>query len=213
MSGPLPLDWWPPTPILWSTWWVDSDTDCRVPRQDTSPWQTQIFVLLLCCSSPTWCPWWSGQWSWAPMSPPPACGTAWLWPAPPSPTVDTTSPSCLPQNSMTFTISGVSTSLFSSSTFFFFLKITAFKSEIYNNCQPFLLPGSTSVLVCSACWIVSTAQTTNSGRANSTSATCCWPASRLWTKASPIRPRRLSDGLRGSPHRPLDPFFKLIYRF
>lgn len=98
--------------------------------------------------------------------------------------------------------------------FFFFLTYTSALSWNQDNLQIWDLqqlptfswfPGSTSVTACSACWIVSTAQTTNSGRANSTSATCCWPASRLWTKASPIRRRRLSDGLGGSPHRPLDP--------
>lgn len=112
MSGLLPLEWWPPMPILWSMWWVGSFRVCRVLCQGTSLLQPQTFVLLLCYSSPTCCLWSSGRWFWAPTSPPPACGTAWLWSAPQSPTVDTTFPSCLPQNSTTFTISGASTSLF-----------------------------------------------------------------------------------------------------
>lgn len=123
-SGRRPSESSPSTHILWSTWWVSewaslsrtqdwtwlAPTVCDSQHYQLSSTSLTLHVcvcvFLHYCSSPTRCRFWSDQWSWAPTWPPPACGTAWLCSAPPSPTADTTCRCCHHPSSTTSTTSG-----------------------------------------------------------------------------------------------------------
>lgn len=87
-------------------------------------WMNEHVLFLLAVRSPTCCRWQWGRCSWAPTWPPPPCGTAWLWSAPPSPTVDTTCPSCPLLNSTTSTTSGESTCPLSLLLFIFWTAVS-----------------------------------------------------------------------------------------
>lgn len=139
-------------------------------------------------SFPTWCQQWLVPWSWAPMWPPPPSGTPWLWSAPPSPTVDTTSPSCLLQSSMTSTTS-------SQQYFKWDLVIFVLNDLSLTVVLTFLLLGPGLIIVSGwwASWTGSTAQTVNSGRPNSTNVTLCSSTSPHWMRASLTHPRKASE--------------------